>query len=708
MSETTTAASPPEPDFQPWVGASADPHGDGRGIEGLREERGRAGRGHAFVLLRFTLIIATSYMVLSEAGFSGLSPVLTTLIVGAIASNVIVARLSPRWLGSRAFTAGVLVADTAWITTALVLTGHFDSEFFYLYFFVLFLAAIGESLALIALGAVVVCSAYLYGLSASGAASVISTASLIRIPFLFAVASFYGYLVDRVRREQNRARSEAESVHRLEAVRTGLELANERLEEEAEERRRVEERLQRANQELSKLSELKSAFVSTVSHELRTPLTSIKNAIDLVRREQTGELTEPQKRFLAMAQRNVVRLVVIINDLLDLSKIEAGKLEYHFEPVSLADLLDDLRATFVPQAEASSVELDLEVAEPLPQVFADPQRLAQVLTNLVSNALKFTPAGGRVELGVRRSGGWAELAVSDTGPGIAAEHRERIFEPFYQAEECLTRTVQGTGLGLSIAREMVHAHGGDLVLTSTEGLGSRFTVRLPADLDRAREDVALEQEIREHRKYPFFGLLVIGWGPEEAHVPPLADRESLLSALLAVRDDLRQVLPRDCDQFTVQPVHRRLILVLLATPREGTEIVRRRLEQRLTETAMRIDGAAVPAPRVLGPAVYPDDGASGRELIQTCQPAMPARAALREATEGEPHERNQDPGGRRREGRGGDGQVPALPGGLRGPDGLRRSGGPGSRPGGPARAGGPGRDDAAGERLPRGAHAAGG
>jgi signal transduction histidine kinase len=676
--------------------------------EAARSAQAPRARGHAFVLLRFTLIIATSYMVLSETGFSGLSPVVTALIVAAIASNVVIARFAPRWLERRAFTAGVLIADTAWITTALVLTGHFDTEFFYLYFFVLFLAAIGESLALIALGAIVVCSAYLYGLAASGAASVLSSASLIRIPFLFAVASFYGYLVDRVRRERDRARAEAESVRRLEEVRTGLELANERLEDEVEERRRVEERLRQANEQLAKLSELKSAFVSTVSHELRTPLTSIKNAIDLVRREQTGEVSEPQKRFLSMAQRNVGRLAVIINDLLDLSKIEAGKLEYNFEPVGLPELLDDLRATFVPQAAASSVELELAVDEPAPQVFADPQRLAQVLTNLVSNALKFTPAGGRVEVCVRPSGGWTELAVSDTGPGIPAEHRERIFEPFYQAEDCLTRTVQGTGLGLSIAREMVSAHGGELTLTSAEGLGSRFSVRLPADLDRAREAVAFEAEIREHRKYPFFGLLVIGWGPEAAELPPLADRESLLSVLLAVRGDLRQVLPRDCDLFTVQPAHRRLVLVLLATPREGTAIVRRRLERRLTETAIRIEGTAVPAPRVLGPAVYPDDGASGRELIQTCQPAVPARGALREAPEGEPHERNQDPGGRRREGRGGDGSVPAPPGGLRGLDGLRRSGGPGRRPGDPARPGGPRRDDAPGERLPRVAHAAGG
>ncbi len=505
-------------------GASPSPPGGGTGVEGFRGGSSQAlrSRGHAFVLLRFTLIIATSYMVLSETGFSGLSTGLTALIVLAIASNVAIARLPARWLGSRPFTAGVLVADRAWITTALILTRHFGTEFFYLYFFVLFLAAIGESLALIALGSVVVCSAYLYGLSTSGASGVLTTASLIRIPFLFAVASFYGYLVDRVRREQNRAHSEAEAVRRLEEVRVGLELANRRLEEEVEERRRVEGRLQHANRELAKLSELKSAFVSTVSHELRTPLTSIKSSIDLVRREQTGALAEPQKRFLAMARRNVERLAVIIDDLLDLSKIEAGKLEYRFEPVPLAGLLDDLRATFVPQAEASSVTLDLALDRPTPTVLADPQRLAQVVTNLVSNALKLTPAGGRVEVGVRRHGGWAELAVSDTGPGISREHRRRIFEPFYQAEDCLTRTVRGTGLGLSIARERVRAHGGDLSVTSAEGLGSRFLVRLPADLARAHEAVAFESEIREHRKYPFFGLLVVGWSTAEAKLAPLA------------------------------------------------------------------------------------------------------------------------------------------------------------------------------------------
>ncbi len=674
-----------------------------------REESGHAadrGRGHAFVLLRFTLIIATSYMVLSETGFSGLSPALTTLIALAIASNVAVAKLSAHWLARRSFTAGVLIADTAWITTALVLTGHFDTEFFYLYFFVLFLAAIGESLALIALGSVVVSSAYLYGLSASGTASLFTTATLIRIPFLLAVASFYGYLVDRVRREQNRALAEAETVRGLEEVRSVLEIANRRLELEVEERRRVEGRLQQANRDLAKLSELKSAFVSTVSHELRTPLTSIKNSIDLVRREQTGSLAEPQKRFLDMAQRNVGRLALIIDDLLDLSKIEAGKLEYRFEPVGLAELLDDLRATFVPQAEAAGVGLELAIDSPAPPVLADPQRLGQVVTNLVSNALKFTPAGGRVEVAVGRRGPWTELSVADTGPGIAPEHRERIFEPFYQAEECLTRTVQGTGLGLSIAREMVRAHGGDLALASAEGLGSRFTVRLPADLGRAREAVAFEAEIREHRKYPFFGLLVIGWSEDEERHPALADPETLLSALLAVRDELRRVLPRDCDLFTVQPAHRRLVLVLLATPREGTEIVRRRLERHLAEAGLESGGAAIPAPRLLGPAVFPDDGESGRELIETCLPAAATVAAHRETYEGEGHERSQDLGGGRRTGRRGDGPVPADAGGLRRRDRERRVGGAGDGPGGPAGPGDPRRDDAAGERLPGVAHAA--
>ncbi|MFQ6024707.1 MAG: putative bifunctional diguanylate cyclase/phosphodiesterase [Acidiferrobacterales bacterium] len=190
-------------------------------------------RIRAFVLLRYTLIIAMAYLLLVEHEFSSPPTGLILLIVAALASNVLVARLPAHITNSTVFNASIIVGDTIWITAALLYTGLFSAEFFYLYFFVLLLAAIGENLGLIAVGALAVCTAYIFVLSASGDASLVwSSPSLIRIPFLFTAAAFYGYLIDRVRHEQRRAREEAH--------------ANKELGHEIAERKRIEQALQAA------------------------------------------------------------------------------------------------------------------------------------------------------------------------------------------------------------------------------------------------------------------------------------------------------------------------------------------------------------------------------------------------------------------------------------------------------------------------------
>jgi PAS domain S-box-containing protein len=211
-------------------------------------------RSQALVLLRYTLIIAMAYLVLVEHGFSSTPRGLLLLIVAALASNVLVARLPVRITESTAFYAGVILGDTLWITAALIYSGLFGAEFFYLYFFVLLLAGIGENVGLIAVGATVVCIAYVFVLSATGgSASLWSSRLLIRIPFLITAAAFYGYIVDRVRRERQRAREEAETVAHLEEVQhelsghaQQLERANETLAQEISERERAEQALKAA------------------------------------------------------------------------------------------------------------------------------------------------------------------------------------------------------------------------------------------------------------------------------------------------------------------------------------------------------------------------------------------------------------------------------------------------------------------------------
>ncbi len=640
----------------------------------------RADRSYAFLLSRITLIIATSYMVLAQRDERSVPVAVIALILIGLGSSIAAFRLPRRWLETTSVTAGVLVLDTAWITAVLVLSGSFEAEFFYLYFFVLFIAAIGERLALIALGAVVVCAAYLYALTSSGAGSLLSASSLIRIPFLFTVATFYGYLVDRVRREQKKAHEEAASVRRLEEAGRRLEETNQRLGTEVRERERAESSLREANAELARASEMKSAFVSIVSHELRTPLTSIKNAVDLVRSGRAGDLGPDQVRFLDMAHRNLDRLALIIDDLLDLSKIEAGRIDYRFDEAPIASVIEEVVSTFGPQAHESGIELTAEPpSDPAlagRPVLIDRHRLTQVLSNLVGNALKFTEKGGRVVVSARAATDELFIEVADTGTGIEPDEIDRIFEPFHQAGDVLTRSVRGTGLGLSIARELAWAHGGDLSAVSAAGLGSRFRIHLPADLGHARELVELEGELRKLRKFPFTGLLTLRWPPEEEPAA-LRDEGCRHSVLAALRDLLRETMPRDADLVLVQPAHRRIVVVLPSTPRAGCEIVRGRLESLLRERPIRIDGAELPPPTVEGPAIFPEDAQSARRLTEALaahgrktNPDRPDERPQSE-TEGVSHERRANSGGGRRAGRSGSDPLPAVPGGLRGVDGSQ-------------------------------------
>ena len=252
-------------------------------------------------------------------------------------------------------------------------------------------------------------------------------------------------------------------------------------------RKHAEDALKKANEEFKKLDQMKSDFVSMVSHELRTPLTSIKNAVHLLSSGKAGGINKQQERFLLMAIRNIDRLAEIVNDLLDLSKTEAGKMQFHFSEMDAHSLINHVMATFQPQAEASLLKLEMDCPEGLPTVYADQARIEQVLCNLLSNAIKYTPSGGRVTLSARDVGENIEVSVADTGTGITPKEQERIFDRFYQVGDSLTRVSKGTGLGLAITRELVEAHGGRILLESEVDQGSRFFFTVPIFLPRTLE-----------------------------------------------------------------------------------------------------------------------------------------------------------------------------------------------------------------------------
>ena len=236
-----------------------------------------------------------------------------------------------------------------------------------------------------------------------------------------------------------------------------------------------------ANERLQELDRLKSDFVSNVSHELRTPLTAIKGAVDLVLREVAGPLTEKQSHYLNRVRSNTQHLAGLINDLLDLSKIESGKTEMKSSRISLAGLVHEVVETLRPVAAEKVIALEAPISEPSILVWADRDKINQVLMNLIGNAIKFTPAQGRVTLSASRNGnGSVQVSVSDTGPGIPPDEKEKIFDRFYQIAEVGGAKPKGTGLGLAICKALVELHGGKIWVESEASGGSTFYFTLPA------------------------------------------------------------------------------------------------------------------------------------------------------------------------------------------------------------------------------------
>ncbi len=278
-----------------------------------------------------------------------------------------------------------------------------------------------------------------------------------------------------------------------------IELLNLSLETKVAERTRdlseANAALEASHQKLRALDRLKSDFVSNVSHELRTPLTAIRMAVDNLLDGVTGEITPLLQRYLSKVKNNTDRLVRLIVDLLDLSRIEAGRIELHRTVVSLREICHEVVETLRPVAAQNGLELMVAPDASSALAFADRDKLQQVLINLVGNGLKFTPSGGRVTVTAHPSGDppaapspdspnpdprFLEVAVEDTGPGIPPEELGAIFEKFHQVRRDGQGKFQGTGLGLAIAKSLIELHGGRIWVESEVGRGSRFLFTLPA------------------------------------------------------------------------------------------------------------------------------------------------------------------------------------------------------------------------------------
>jgi PAS domain S-box-containing protein len=308
----------------------------------------------------------------------------------------------------------------------------------------------------------------------------------------------------RARRDAEQARAAAEEHAErlrlandlLEEQAMELELHHQQLQEQAAEMEAQAEALQAVNEELQLRTEemerqraaadeanhAKSSFLAVMSHELRTPLNAIGGYVQLLEMGIHGPVTEPQLVALERIERSQQHLLRLVNDVLNLARIESGRVDYLLEDLSVRELLAEVIPMVEPQLAEKKLAFDVDAGEPL-RVRADREKVQQILINLLSNAIKFTPPGGRVSMSPSTRAeepGFVFLRVTDTGIGIPADKQASVFEPFVQVDMSPTRPTEGTGLGLAISRDLARGMGGDLRVRSEPGRGSTFTLALPS------------------------------------------------------------------------------------------------------------------------------------------------------------------------------------------------------------------------------------
>lgn len=304
------------------------------------------------------------------------------------------------------------------------------------------------------------------------------------------------------------------------------------------ERRRFEERLEEERRRAETASRAKSEFLASMSHELRSPLHTIIGFSELLAEGMEGPLNEKQTRFIRHIQKDSQHLLTLINDILDLSKIEAGRLEFHLEVIAIGSLIEETVSSVIPQAEAKGLSLQCSLASGL-EAWADRVRVHQLLLNLLSNAIKFTPSGGSILVEAAEIDRMITLCVTDSGIGVPPEHHESIFDVFYQVAATTKGVREGTGLGLAICRRLIEQMGGKIWVESELGKGSKFSFTLPVTAGEPsaprrerpivlalEDDSAARELLREYLEVDSYELVFVD-----------SIRETLVKAL-EIRPDL--------------------------------------------------------------------------------------------------------------------------------------------------------------------------
>ena len=410
-----------------------------------------------FLLLRYVFIASASYLLLFQSTHLVVAPALALAIALALASNVALSFVPAHLLFSWWLSAPTLVADTLWVAWALKAFGGMGGDFFLLYVILLLLAAIGERPALVAFGAVIAGCATLFEFGASPGWT---AAVLLRVVFLFAMALFYGHVLARIRRERRRGDRSVEWARALE--------------------RKVAER----TAELTSLyeatraaSSAKTDFLASMSHEVRTPLHIIIGYAEML--VDGGARTPGEGALLGAHLRSAATgLLHLVDDILEMGRLESGRVRVDTRPVPVATFAAELAAREW-LAPSAGVTLRWDVSATDASMTTDAGKLQIILSNLVTNALKYTRDGQVVVRVQERTDGFVEFAVADTGPGIPAAQLARIREPFHESSGTAGHHIGGVGLGLAIVHRYAALLGVDVAVRSTVGVGTCFVVAVP-------------------------------------------------------------------------------------------------------------------------------------------------------------------------------------------------------------------------------------
>ena len=364
----------------------------------------------------------------------------------------------------------------------------------------------------------------------------------------------------------------------------------------------LKEELLKANQEIEKLSRIKSDFVSVISHELRTPLTSIKESVSLILDGVTGPLSEEQKKFLTIAKNNIDRLAKLITDILDLSKLEAGRIHMHKKKADINSIIKDVYATTKIISDQKKIELSISLEESIDPTWFDPDRIGQVLKNLISNALKFNRDNGRIKISSSKERigekDFVKITVEDNGIGIPQEEMANLFRNFSPLDTSMTRRHNGAGLGLAISKGIVELHGGDIWVISEPDMGSKFIFTIPIYKKHEEFDFLIEEAF-ERSKYDDVKFCLVVFEIKES-------QNKSEKALSEIEDIIGKTVRGPEDKIT-RCKNGECIVIIARTDRLGAMAILKRLK------------ASVKIPLIYGLSVFPEECSDKDEFLKKAE-----------------------------------------------------------------------------------------